>query len=78
MLEEKYGILTDRELDIFFEGLSMGQRVTATHVNNQFKRIKAGANVEIVKGVVSKLNEYISEIIIMTRDNAKRLYENLL
>jgi hypothetical protein len=61
-------MLVDKQRDIFFEGVAMGQRITAITVDNKLSKITTNMDSAVVKLIINDLKKYINAAMNVTKE----------
>jgi hypothetical protein len=77
-LYDTYGNLSERELDLYFEGLVSGQKITATNIMNQLSSADLTGSDVIKKRRINSLKDFLSGCITQTKEEAKIHYKDII
>jgi hypothetical protein len=76
MLKEKYGEITDREWNIFYEGVAFGHRNTANIVNQKLLKLNFHPNEAVMRIFFRDMKRYLYSIIDINNESAMKLHKD--
>lgn len=73
-----YGQLSEKEFNLYFEGLVMGQKITAREALRHLSSSDLTGNDAIKKARISKFRGYLNSAVALTVKEAKELYQDIV
>lgn len=66
--------LTDREKELYFEGIALGQRMAGTALNEKFSLIKSGMNEYLVQLIFKDANGFVNNLTRISMEDVAQIF----